>query len=447
MKKSLLLIAILILFMGINVNAYTGWKTVRGKTYYYQNNKKVRGYHTIKGKLYYFYKSDATLRRGWQKDRDYLYYSDKNGVVKIGWQTIKGKRYYFNTQSPYKAYKGYHVINGKLYYFYMGNAALRKGWHKTKNNIYFSDGNGIVQTGWKTIEGSRYYFKESYPYQAFRGFHTIDNNLYYFYTDTGKLRIGFQKTKTNTYYSNSQGIVQRGWTEINNSKYYFNETHPYKAARGIKVFDDKQLVFNEQGKLVTGKNIIFGNEYYSNEEGEFIKINYIPKYYMQKDKRWNKKKYGKYEFGKTGCSPTSMAMAFQSIKQIELYPSTIARYLYDNTNQFNRRMAGTSGKGIIYASQHYNVKVVPMKSINDMKQYLEDGYILYAAMQNGKFATKDWNHAIILYRLKDNQTYALDPLLKSNNGYVDLSFIWKQKSTDKDDLTGGSAIYALLPNN
>jgi len=34
----------------------------------------------------------------------------------------------------------------------------------------------------------------------------------------------------------------------------------------------------------------------------------------------------------------------------------------------------------------------------EMISYLKNGNIIYAAMQNGKFATKKWNHAIILYK-------------------------------------------------
>ena len=424
------------------------WFTLNKKTYYFgEDGKALKGYHTIDETLYYFYKKGAGLRKGFQKTPNDLYYSNKNGVVKTGWQTIDGNAYYFNEEAPYQALRGYQTIDDKLYYFYKGNYILRRGIHITKSGTYYSNSEGIVQSGWQNIDGNTYYFSEEYPHKALNGYQTIDDKLYYFYKGNSILRRGFHKTKKNLYYSNNEGVVQTGWQEIGGKKYYFYEKSPYKAAIGLKTIDDKNLFFNPSGQLVTGKQTVNGNVYYCTNEGEFIKVKYIPKYYSQKNKKWKKKLYGKYYFGGTGCVPTALAMAFQSILEKTVKPTEIGNYLYKNTNQFNRRLPGTSGKGIIYAAKHYNVKAVPITSKSMMKTYLNNGNILYAAMQNGKFATKDWNHAIIMYKLSGTKTYALDPLRDTNNGYVDISLIWKQKSQDKDDLTGGSAIYALLPND
>lgn len=46
-----------------------GFRTVKGKTYYYKNGKKVKGWLTLNGKKYYFNKSTGVQVKGWVKDK------------------------------------------------------------------------------------------------------------------------------------------------------------------------------------------------------------------------------------------------------------------------------------------------------------------------------------------------------------------------------------------
>ena len=46
-----------------------GFRTVKGKTYYYKNGKKVKGWLTLNGKKYYFSKSTGVQAKGWVKDK------------------------------------------------------------------------------------------------------------------------------------------------------------------------------------------------------------------------------------------------------------------------------------------------------------------------------------------------------------------------------------------
>ena len=140
-----------------------------------------------------------------------------------------------------------------------------------------------------------------------------------------------------------------------------------------------------------------------------------------------------------------MAMAFTSLKEQTILPTDVADYLYYNTDQFNKRLSGTSGMGIIYAANYYNVKLTPIYSKDQLIQELSNGKIVYAAMGNGKFATTKWNHAILIYDYKNDyaRTLASDPLNTGNNGLVEIDRIWNEKSKDPDDLSGGSALYAL----
>ena len=145
----------------------------------------------------------------------------------------------------------------------------------------------------------------------------------------------------------------------------------------------------------------------------------------------------------TGCSPTSMAMAFSSIKTRTIYPTDVASYLYYYTNEFNKKNAGASGLAIVKATSHFGVKLTGISSLVRLNEELQKGKIVYAAMGYGKFAGKTWNHAIIMYDYSGGKTYAYDPLNVNNNGWISTSQIWKEKSTDPDDKIGGYFLYAL----
>ena len=197
------------------------------------------------------------------------------------------------------------------------------------------------------------------------------------------------------------------------------------------------------GILVRNHEVIDGNDIYCDENGVLIKIQYNPVYYSQKDSRWSRRLYGFREFGSSGCAPTSMAMAFSSILRKTILPTDVGDYLYNYTNEFNKRSGGTGGMGIIYASQHFGVKYTPINSKEEMQQSLDDGKIVFAAMGNGKFGTIHWNHAIIISHYKDGEGYALDPLNRNNNGWVSIDLLFREQSKDKDDSRGGSNFYAL----
>ena len=230
---------------------YTGWKTIDKKKYYFdkKDGHAIKGYATIDGKVYYFYFGNSTLRTGFQKANDKIYYSDSNGVVAKGWKTINKKKYYFNTKYPYEATKGYKTIDNKVYYFYYSTGILRTGFQKANDKIYYSDSNGVVAKGWKTINKKKYYFNTKYPYEAYKGYKTIDNKLYYFYYGTGVLRTGWQIVNNNRLYSDSNGVVAKGWKKIGNYTYYFKPTSPYNAYIGKQTIDNKSYNFDKYGRL------------------------------------------------------------------------------------------------------------------------------------------------------------------------------------------------------
>ena len=421
----------------------TGVQTIDGKTYYFDNEGKMQtGFITIDNKLYFFSRVNGALKTGWQTADEGIWYQNANGEVVTGWQTINNNKYYFNENGI--EVRGFITIDNKFYFFSRVNGALKKGWQTADEGIWYQNANGEVVTGWQTIDKNKYYFDENGI--EVRGFITIDNKLYFFSRVNGALKKGWQTASEGTWYQleNGEVLTNPGWNTINNKEYYFENNYAYC---GIHEVEGKKYYFDEKTceRITKTKRTQYKEIIIDSNSGEYIKTQYLPTYYNQKDTRWANKKYGLSTVGSSGCAPTSMAMAYTAYLERQVLPTDVASYLYNNTNQFNKIFKGTSGKGIIYASNHYNVKYNGIDSKEKLINELKNGKIVFAAMQNGTFATLRWNHAIILfnYNEKDNTTFAYDPLNKMNNRWHKIDIIWNEQSTDPDDRTGGYAIYSL----
>lgn len=94
-----------------------GWTTVKGRKYYYTNDKKAKGWLEIDGKYYCFSSVDGHLYKSKLIKKDgTAYYVDKNGVrVENKVVTKKGKTYYFGADG--KALTGMRKVGRKYYYF------------------------------------------------------------------------------------------------------------------------------------------------------------------------------------------------------------------------------------------------------------------------------------------------------------------------------------------
>ena len=368
------------------------------------------------------YSVNAEELNGLIEKNGHKYYYE-NGEIQVGIKDVDGKKYFFSRdKTRYGVMRtGKLLIDGNYYVF---DADLKTGLFEYDNNKYYANSEGIIQVGFQPVNDQTYFFsRDKKRYGVMRpGKFIIDGNYYVF--DEG-LKTGLFEYDKNKYYANSKGMLQVGFQTIDENKYFFSR-------------DKKRY-----GVMRTGTFMIGYNQYTFNSEGIFQKVQYIPSYYNQKDKRWNNKKYGVSTFGKTGCAPTSMAMAFQSLLEKLILPTTVADYLYYNTKEYNKYAAGSSGLAIIKASNYFKIQATPLLSLDEVKIALENGKIVFAAMGEGKFATKYYNHAILLYDYSKGNTRAVDPLYAKNNGWVSLQQVYKEQSKDPDDSRGGSNFYVL----
>ena len=267
-----------------------------------------KGLHVIDGNKYHFGEVTGQLKRGWSITLDKReYYSDSNGVVQEGFKEIDGNTYYFTfeegmyknskviggieyffndrgilldkwvtiDENTYyykdgKILKGLHIIDGNKYHFGEVTGQLKRGWSITLDKReYYSDSNGVVQEGFKEIDGNTYYF--TFEEGMYKGLHVIDGNKYHFGEVTGQLKRGWSITlDKREYYSDSNGVVQEGFKEIDGNTYYFTfEEGMYK---GLHVINGNKYHFGEvTGQLKRGWSITLAKKnYYSTNDGVIV---------------------------------------------------------------------------------------------------------------------------------------------------------------------------------
>ena len=117
---------------------YVGWHTIKGATYYFNENGVMQtGWQKIDKKCYYF-GTDGKMRTGWQNIDNKVYYLGTDGIRRTGWQTIK-------------------VDDVTQKFFFSGKGVMRTGLRTIKKKMYYFKPNGVLQKGFITLNGKVYY--------------------------------------------------------------------------------------------------------------------------------------------------------------------------------------------------------------------------------------------------------------------------------------------------
>ena len=163
---------------------------------------------------------------------------------------------------------------------------------------------------------------------------------------------------------------------------------------------------------------------------------YNTPYYNQKDERWGNTLYGGYKMGATGCVPTSLSMIISSLSGKEILSTMVADYLYYDTVEFNRVSQGTSGNGVLLASKHFGMTPTALGSVNELTNALKEGHYVSASVQMNKFSPWPFgtSHAIVLKGYSNGNTYVLDPYNAANNGWYPIDALWREQSTQYEDI-------------
>lgn len=252
----------------------TGFKTVDGVKYYFDpiSGAKQTGFITVGNKAYYL-NDDGSAYTGFKTVGGDTYYYNNSGMMVTGWITltvenVKGK-YYFTPEG--KRAEGFYQVGKSIYYFEETefDPDFEQGMMKTgliviadgsNAGTYLLNAQGVLQTGWKTYKEAGVTYKRYFdPNEGGQMSHGDSNGMiqagtrrYRVDPGTGERVAGLLPADDgNTYYTDTNGLVQTGWKTISKMKYYFD---PVTGAmyKGIHKIGTDWYCFNPQGIMQTG---------------------------------------------------------------------------------------------------------------------------------------------------------------------------------------------------
>ena len=174
------------------------------------------------------------------------------------------------------------------------------------------------------------------------------------------------------------------------------------------------------------------------------KVNPQTTYYSQRDPRWAGKWYGVSNVDQSGCVPTSLAMTFTDILGRTVLPTTVADYLYNNTDSFNKGEAGTDSDGIVAATRNWGLKSQLINGAGSIAEALMAGKHVLAAVGNSQFTSDPYTHELVLHGYDNGRTYVRDPYNSGNNGWYSINYLHSIKSKDPMDNKLGAPFFSIF---
>jgi len=174
------------------------------------------------------------------------------------------------------------------------------------------------------------------------------------------------------------------------------------------------------------------------------KVNPQTTYYSQRDPRWAGKYYGVSSVDQSGCVPTSLAMTFTDILGKTILPTTVADYLYNNTDSFNKGEAGTDSDGIVAATRNWGLKSQLINGAGGIAEALMAGKHVLAAVGNSQFTSDPYTHELVLHGYDNGRTYVRDPYNSGNNGWYSINYLHSIKSKDPMDNKLGAPFFSIF---
>ena len=248
----------------------TGLQTIGGQTYFFNERGILQtGWKATPEGYRYFYEDGKVGARlgamaagGVIKLRKAWYGFGEDGVVLTGFQTLDSGSYYFN-ESEKLGQRGRAVTekfrdlpDGRRAYFLANGHMAVSRWvngHKS-----YVDETGNMLRG--TITNDGYLIKANGKVKKkLKGneFVKVNGNWYFFRKRQGILKDQVFKYKKNYYYVDEEGIRETGWITWGGYDYYFMPNG--KAVTGRKRIDGEDYTFNSRGQL-EGSAVVSGTK-------------------------------------------------------------------------------------------------------------------------------------------------------------------------------------------
>ena len=248
-------------FLNADGTVKNGFQNVSGHTYYFGKDGKRQnytGWKTIDGKIYYFnnaHQMTNTGKNGWYHLNNQWYWME-NGQSVTGWRSVKGKWYYMDPATSVMRTGFFRDSSGRLYHSDGSGAMTGGGWNLINGFWYWMHNNGVIQQGWLKL----------------------GNTWYYLDANTGAMKTGWYQVNGTWYYSNGSGAMQTGWLKLGNTWYYLHGSGAM-AEGWINLGGTWYYLIPGNGGMRTGWYQVDGTWYYSRSNGAMVANAWIDGYY------------------------------------------------------------------------------------------------------------------------------------------------------------------------
>ena len=120
-----------------------------------------------------------------------------------------------------------------------------------------------ILIGWYEKDGNKNYYTTNGD--MVKGWSQIEDNWYFFDEDTGAMQVGWIEHKGHKYYLDESGIMVTDWLEDRGQKYYFNQSG--MMVKGWLKEDDYWYYLKPDGTMATGWQKLNDKWYYFYESG------------------------------------------------------------------------------------------------------------------------------------------------------------------------------------
>lgn len=215
--------------------------------------------------------SHPTYAKGWNETEDGWVYltSDNQDSFCEGWLKLGDTWYWFDPATHLMA-TGVVECNGCMYRFVDSGAregAMTVGWsHDSKASLwYYARPSGVLERGWLEIGDTWYYFdEETCAMQT--GWLELDGAAYYFDESSGAMATGWRWIDGAWYSLRPTGVLERGWL-LEGDTWYWLDRETGAMANGPCEIDGTSYGFYSSGAMASGWFFFDGAWYYASDSG------------------------------------------------------------------------------------------------------------------------------------------------------------------------------------
>lgn len=273
-------------FLNADGTVKNGFQNVSGHTYYFGKDGKLQnytGWKTIDGKIYYFnnaHQMTNTGKNGWYHLNNQWYWME-NGQSVTGWRSVKGKWYYMDPATSVMRTGFFRDSSGRLYHSDGSGAMTGGGWNLINGSWYWMHNNGVIQQGWLKL-GNTWYYLDANTGAMKTGWYQV-NGTWYYSNGSGAMQTGWIKPGGTWYYLHGSGAMAEGWINLGGTWYYLT---PGNGGMRTGWYQVNGTWYYSRGNGAMAANAWIDGYYYVGANGAMVSNCWVGPYWVGADGRW-----------------------------------------------------------------------------------------------------------------------------------------------------------------